>query len=50
MTKTARPADDDDLRNVKEVLGTLISWMAQSSASPISPKEATDLLMKLNKQ
>lgn len=37
----------DDLARTKEVLGTLISWMAQSANSPIRPDEATKLLRQL---
>jgi len=33
----------------KDVLGTLISWMAQSANSPISPSEASVLLQDLEK-
>lgn len=31
----------------KDVLGTLISWMAQSANSPIRREEAQELLRKL---
>ena len=37
------------IKRLEEVLGTLISWVAQSAVSPISRAEATKLLDKLNK-
>lgn len=39
----------DDLARTKEVLGTLISWMAQSSVSPIRVDEANKLIKMLVK-
>lgn len=39
----------DDLARTKEVLGTLISWMAQSANSPIRVEEAQKLLKKLER-
>jgi hypothetical protein len=39
----------DDLARTKEVLGTLISWMAQSANSPIRVDEAEKLLRLLTK-
>lgn len=38
-----------ELDNVKNTLGTLISWIAQSSNSPISVHEAERLLQMLEK-
>lgn len=49
-TKVIQPVDIDEFEKVKETLGTLISWMASSSNSPISRAEAEMLLSKLNKQ
>ena len=40
-------ATRDDLARTKEVLGTLISWMAQSANSPIRIDEANQLLKRL---
>lgn len=37
----------DDLARTKEVLGSLISWIAQSANSPISRTEAEMLLKRL---
>jgi hypothetical protein len=37
----------DELARTKEVLGTLISWMAQSAGSPIRVDEAKTLLERL---
>jgi len=37
----------DDLARTKEVLGTLISWMAQSANSPIRADEAKALIKRL---
>lgn len=37
----------DDLARTKEVLGTLISWIASSANSPIRLHEAEALLKKL---
>lgn len=37
----------DDLARTKDVLGTLISWMAQSANSPIRPDEAEKLIKTL---
>ena len=37
----------DDLARTKEVLGTLISWMAQSATAPIRSDEARTLIKKL---
>ena len=48
-TKVVRPVDRDDFENLKRVVGTLISWIAQSSNAPIRPHEATELLKDLNK-
>lgn len=39
----------DDLARTKEVLGTLISWMAQSANSPIRFDEANKLIKQLTK-
>ena len=36
-----------ELAEVKNVLGTLIAWMAQSANSPISVNEANKLLEKI---
>jgi len=36
-----------ELASVKRVLGTLIAWMAQSSVSPLSVKQAEQLLNML---
>lgn len=44
MPKPKRCADCDKLATV---LGTLISWMAQSSVAPISLHEASRLLQML---
>jgi hypothetical protein len=37
----------NDLARTKEVLGTLISWMAQSANSPIRRDEAEKLIKQL---
>lgn len=37
----------DDLARAKDVLGTLITWMAQSANSPIRGDEAEKLLRRL---
>jgi hypothetical protein len=37
----------DDLARTKEILGTLIAWMAQSANSPIRRDEAEQLLTRL---
>jgi hypothetical protein len=37
----------DDLARTKDVLGTLIAWMAQSANSPIRADEAEQLLRRL---
>ena len=39
----------EDLARTKTVLGTLISWMAQSANSPIRQDEAVKLLRQLAK-
>ena len=41
-------ATNEELDQVKYVLGTLISWMAQSSVTPISVSEAEKLLEMLS--
>jgi hypothetical protein len=38
----------DDLARTKEVLGTLIMWMAQSANSPIRTDEAVKLMKQLD--
>lgn len=37
----------NDLARMRETLGTLISWMAQSANSPIRRDEANTLLQQL---
>jgi hypothetical protein len=37
----------DDLARTKDVLGTLIAWMAQSANSPIRRDEAETLIRRL---
>jgi hypothetical protein len=40
----------DDLARMKEVLATLIAWMAQSANSPIRVDEAKQLIATLVKR
>lgn len=46
-TKVVLPVDRDEHENLKRVVGTLISWIAQSSNAPIRLDEATKLLTAL---
>jgi hypothetical protein len=47
------PVENDetkrDVERLRDVLGTLIAWMAQSATSPIRIDEAETLLKKLLK-
>lgn len=38
-----------DCADIKEVVGRLILWIAQSANSPLSHSEATELLMLLDR-
>lgn len=38
---------DAEIKRIRDVLGSLITWMAQSANSPISVDEARELLARL---